>query len=207
MKKIFIFIMPILFFSSCAYKYMPMSFDEIIFSENSDTINKVSITYSNQNIFELSENKRPFKKSIRKEIYPLSVQINNTTSNNVNLNNLNIEIFNDFIPNEIIPHDKYVKKLKQKPLLHSVYLLGTIYSTLHLSNAGVKFEINYFTAIFTVMTLYNSTKAIINNKKFFSDIEKYELSDKTVPANSQFKGIIFIKATEIKDIKIRINEK
>lgn len=186
---------------------MPVNFESITFSENIDTINKFSITYSNQNIYELSGNKRLLKKLQKKELYPLAVKINNSTDSSLNYNDLKIEVFNDYSQVEMIDQKIYINKLKQKTLLYPLYLIG-ISTSFSYTFHDEKWHYSYYpTIIFTGIALFNETKSFFNNKKFFSDIKKYEMYNKTIPAKSQMEGIIFIKAKDIKDIKIRINEK
>jgi len=186
---------------------MPINFSNITYVENSDTINNISLSYSEQNVYELTGNKRFIKKAQKKNIYPLAVKLINSTDNSVNYNDLNIEIFNDYSQVEIIEQETYIKKLEQKTYLYSLYLLG-ISTSFNYYSYDDKFHYSFLpTIIFSGIAIYNGTKSFLNNKKFYFDIENYEMFNKTVPANSQIEGIIFIETEDIKDVKIRINEK
>jgi len=206
MKIKLFFILIILFFiTGCAYMYSPVQLSKVNYIKNVDTVQKISVIYSKNNVLKEAGNKKLQKKAYRKKIYPLVLKVINNTDKDINFDSLKIEVFNDYSATDLIPLIKGYRKLKQQSLTYLFYSLGGILS-FGVSPSGVQMTKIYPLIIFPAISATNISIATISNQKLKNDLNFNVLYGKNIPANSELNGIIFIKTNEIQDIKIRINE-
>ena len=200
MKKILFSVLGFLI-SSCAYMYSPVNLEEVKYVSQPDTNLKIIIQNSNDNIFEITGNKRLEKKSKRKKVRPIAIKVVNNSNIEINFDSLNIEIFSNYSKSQILSNQKVFRTLKQNSSLYSLYLLGNIIS-FGYSNNQISFD--FLPSIFfSIISIGNITLAYISNHKFKKDIYKYSLQNKIIPANSVTTGLVFINADSINNILIR----
>ena len=180
--------------------------DKLAFQDTVLNNTNLQITASSSNIFIESGNSRISKKTKKKKIVFVPLNVYNPGIDTFYFTNKNLEVFNDLEPVILLEKRAYYRKIRQKTEL---YLLESTLSgsTAMLLSGG---SIGVFIAWYNIYNipfyggLFNFYKATKANKKLSHDISELDLLEKKIAPHDKAYALICIKATSYRDLMIRI---
>lgn len=203
LKKIALLIVVVVLYASCASYYQTINPQTVNYLSKSED-QGVKLEYK----YELL-NKKYKKKELAKGVRLIAIKITNNSANdlvfgeNVTLN------YDNGSAIYVMDNDRVFTSLKQSPASYLWYLLLTptnLYTT--ETENGYQTQNTVFPIGLILgpgLTAGNMTAASTANKKFKSDLIRYNLNGLTIKQGQTVSGLIGIRSDDYNSIRIKVN--
>lgn len=188
-------------FCSCAVSYKPISHN---FNYNKNIIlkNGILIQHDTIQVFNKNSNKRFFKKAARNGILFVPIRIVNNSKDTLILYPQNLKVFCNYEEAQIVSKSAYYRILRQKPEIYGSEVILGISMTILLKASLIEWYNPYNILIWC--GVYNSLKAMRENKELRSDIDFYDVLEKKIAPSDTLNGFLCIKASSMNNLIIRL---
>ncbi len=203
MKLTRIYLLISFMFSGCAVNYNHIQLQDFTYNEKIDTANPVTILHSQQNIFQVSNNRAYEKRQMRKKLWIIPVQVLNNGTREFIIADSTIKVINNYEIADLVPPEVYAKKLSRKAGLLYCMAGGLIGSMIITANGVIFFPSPAL--IIPVIGAVNFFKFKGENKQLLMDIEQNDLYGESIPCQSEKNGFICIEADSINNLFFRLN--
>lgn len=176
--------------NACASGYYNIAPDVSIGNIDNDKTGLLILGYKHSS-FSASGNLRYYNSALKKGIAITAIELINNTPDTLHFGK-NLDLFCNFKAAEIISPKQTIKETGQKAGLYMLYNLGNLpvgYNTTDITTGAPRRAI-FLIPAGTQVAIINTLKAFISNKRFYNDLEQFNIADMPIPPGDTIGGFI-----------------